>query len=70
MVEHLQMTDEDQRIREADCAERLVAVAGTLPEFELADAAQFVYDNLFGPTAQDTIVKVQLRTLLRSIESI
>jgi hypothetical protein len=63
LVEHLQMTDEDQRIREADCAERLVPVAGTLPEFELSDAAQFVYDNLFAPTAQNSVVKVPLCTL-------
>lgn len=59
LIERFHMTEEDHRVRHTDCAERLLPFEGRLPDFDLADAAQYVHENLFVPGAPGSVVKAR-----------
>jgi hypothetical protein len=59
LLQRLHLTDADQRAREADVPERMLPWHGTLPQFELADAAAHIYAALFAPDAPDSVIKAR-----------
>ena len=67
LVKRFHMTEADEELRRMDCPERLYAYAADTPEFSLEGAMDYIYEQLFGRYARDSVVRVPLGPLLSTV---